>query len=206
MRQLYRRCCALRYALCQRTPAVPAPTTVHSDTGNNASTSGSAPDAVEVFQTQLAALNMLISICGSYFGQGEEYDAFNKSLSEQAVDGDDEEGGDYDGDEYGDECGEEEGDWGEEDYEAVEGEEEEEGPLMADSEPTDGGAGVSGGAPAGVPGGWEVRTSAVPAGHMHSQQRAGGAGGAKVGGRMDLEEGEEVEDTEDAGIGKRTKS
>jgi hypothetical protein len=38
---------------------------------------------------------------------------------------------------------------------------------------------------------------------MHNQQRAGGA---KVGGRMDLEEGEEVEDTEDAGVAKRTKS
>lgn len=202
MRQLYRRCCALRYALCQRTPAVPAPTTVRSDTGINASSGGSggAPDAVEVFQTQLAALNMLISICGSYFGQGEEYDAFNKSLSEQAVEGDEEEG-DYDDAEYGDECGDEEGNWGEEDNEAAEGEEE--GPEMAGSDPTGGGAGGSGGVPAVVPSGWEVRTSAVPAGHMHNQQRAGGA---KVGGRMDLEEGEEVEDTEDGGVAKRTKS
>lgn len=69
------------------------------------------------FQNALASLNVLISICGSYFGQGEEYDAFNKALmieAAQVEDQDDE--GDEDDGAYDDEEGYDEG---EESYEDV---------------------------------------------------------------------------------------
>ena len=79
IRQLYRRCCALRYQLSLTTGAVPlsssAPVTSAEDDANTA----------VKFQNELASLNVLISICGSYFGQGEEYDAFNRALMIEAA-------------------------------------------------------------------------------------------------------------------------
>ncbi len=50
IRQIYRRCCYLRHSLC-------------------------VDD--ENFEEQLAQLNVLISICGAYFGQGEDFVKFN---------------------------------------------------------------------------------------------------------------------------------
>ena len=54
LRHLYRRCCVLR-----------------------ANLSGTYVDDLEI---SLARLNVLISITGSYFGQGEEYDQLNYKL------------------------------------------------------------------------------------------------------------------------------
>lgn len=79
IRQLYRRCCALRYQLSLTSGAVPfSSSAVLSIAEDDANT------AVK-FQNELASLNVLISICGSYFGQGEEYDAFNRALMIEAA-------------------------------------------------------------------------------------------------------------------------
>ncbi len=67
IRQLYRICCALRCHLV-------------ADSSS--------------FDADLAALNVLISICGAYFGQGEEYVAFNhdhhQELNGEQQDGEEE--------------------------------------------------------------------------------------------------------------------
>lgn len=103
LRQLYRRCCNLRYHLNTNNndsidsgnnkesasfnaynnnsnyqsktndisnEFITATTTYNDDNNNNTETNSS---------TELAALNILISITGSYFGQGEEYDEFNST-------------------------------------------------------------------------------------------------------------------------------
>ena len=79
IRQLYRRCCALRYALSQTSSAISV---------DQAATTSCSLDE---FQAQLGRLNMLISIAGSYFGQGEEYDAFNRVLMCEGAEQSDEE-------------------------------------------------------------------------------------------------------------------
>lgn len=100
IRQLYRRCCALRHQLSLTSSAVPLSSTSGSSAEDDAAT------AVK-FQNALASLNVLISICGSYFGQGEEYDAFNRALMIEAAQIEEQD----DDDEYGydDEEGYEEG-------------------------------------------------------------------------------------------------
>jgi hypothetical protein len=137
-----------------------------------------------VFQSQLALLNMLISICGSYFGQGEEYDAFNQALAtEEGEDGNDEEG---DGEEGNDEDGEG-GEYWEEDGEECEVEMQEGGEGSAAQ-------------------GWVAVTTMVEensAGAVESRQgRAVAAAARKAGteSAMELEEGEEQEEDTDIGV------
>mgnify|MGYP006196557267 CR=1 FL=1 len=92
IRQLYRRCCALRYQLSLTSDSVAL---TQESTGDAESDANSAVK----FQNSLASLNVLISICGSYFGQGEEYDAFNRALMTESAQIDEEEDGDYDDEE-----------------------------------------------------------------------------------------------------------
>lgn len=114
IRQLYRRCCALRHQLSLTSDSVAlAP----QSTGDAESDANSAVK----FQNTLASLNVLISICGSYFGQGEEYDAFNRALMTEAAQIEDEQ--DEDGD-YDDEEGWEEGEEGDEEEGEYTGEHE----------------------------------------------------------------------------------
>ena len=63
IRQLYRRCCVLR-----------------SELPIDLENSGTGLDFSGAMETELARLNVLISISGSYFGQGEEYDLLNFQL------------------------------------------------------------------------------------------------------------------------------
>jgi hypothetical protein len=82
IRQLYRRCCALRCTLAAQ----------HS-----------FGEASSSFEADLAALNILISISGAYFGQGEAYVAFNHqnhSRMTEAGEGEEEEGFDEEEEEY----------------------------------------------------------------------------------------------------------
>jgi hypothetical protein len=132
---------------------------------------------------------MLISICGSYFGQGEEYDAFNYALSSAAgADGSDED------DDDGEEGSWEEGEWenGEEDEENGEYEEDIAGAESLNE--------VSAAVQPLSAGSWVTRPSAVASSAGRQSTAAQGA--------MDLEEGEELE--EEAApvhsVAKRTKS
>lgn len=165
VRQLFRRCCKLRSILTRE-------------------------DEGERFDESLAALNTLIAISGSYFGQGEYYCVYDERSSHGAEDADDQ--GDVVG--SGDE---EEWEEGGEDYEE---EEEEEG----DEEDEEGGYGDFDGAFQGVRSGVGVVGSTV---HMassscsnrsSSSSSAGfsltGMGGGRVGMQQAREEGEELED------------
>jgi len=79
IRQLYRRCCFLRHHLknpsgdSTGTHQENLPVTVDSGGGGEPTGTGSTCSK-ETFEADLAALNLVIAICGSYFGQGEEYD------------------------------------------------------------------------------------------------------------------------------------
>ena len=192
IRQLYRRCCALRYALSKTSTSVAA-----SDApGNNTST----PSSADAFQSRLALLNMLISICGSYFGQGEEYDAFNRALA-----GEDGESGNEN-----EESGNDEDD--EDEYWEEEGEEGGEYEVEVDGEEC-GGADAGGAAQ-----GW-VAVSTVVEDHSGSSRAASSSKAGRMtasasssagAGKMDLEEGEEEEEAdgacEDAAAGAVKKS
>ena len=164
IRQLYRRCCALRYSLSQRSSSVQIATSAVEPPGEILTP--------EEFQSQLATLNMLISICGSYFGQGEEYDAFNRALMEEAQAAEQEEEGEWDEDE-GEYVDEEEGDWEDGDF----GEEEQvKEAVGTSSRQKEEWVAVS-----------QVVTSSHPGGRIS-------VGKTRSGGATELEEGEEMEE------------
>jgi hypothetical protein len=191
VRQLYRRCCALRHALCATSTNIATADAAHSSTSHSGAEGRSEANQspLEVFHNQLATLNMLISICGSYFGQGEEYDAFNYALSSAAgADGSDED--DDDG---------EEGSWEEDEWENGE-EDEENGEYEEDTAGAESLNEVSAAAQPLSVGGWVTRPSAVVS--------SAGRHGTAAQGAMDLEEGEELEDgsAPTDTVAKRTKS
>lgn len=100
MRQLYRRCSILRYDL------------TNNNNNNNKLT----------FDDQLAVLNLLISITGSYFGQGEEYfdrvrDEINDNDDSDENNMNDEDNNDVDDDDESDD--EDDYDFGDEGWEEV---------------------------------------------------------------------------------------
>jgi hypothetical protein len=188
VRQLYRRCCALRHALCATSTNVATADAAHSSTSHSGAEGRTEANQspLEAFHNQLATLNMLISICGSYFGQGEEYDAFNYALSSAAgADGSDED--DDDG---------EEGSWEEDEWENGE-EVEENGEFEEDIAGEEGLNEVSAAVQPQSVGSWVTRPSAVAATVGRHSLTA-----------MDLEEGEELEDESAPvhSVAKRTKS
>jgi len=161
IRQLYRRCCALRYQLSLTSGAVPLASTASANSAED-----DANTAVK-FQNELASLNVLISICGSYFGQGEEYDAFNRALMIEAAQIEEQENEEDEEYGYDDEDGYEEG---EETYEETEMEYAE-----------DISQGNSAGNFAAGVGEWQSVSVARAVPSQHAAQS------------MELEEGEEVE-------------
>jgi hypothetical protein len=193
VRQLYRRCCALRHALCATSTNVATADAAHSSTSQSGAEGRTEANQspLEAFHNQLATLNMLISICGSYFGQGEEYDAFNYALSSAAgADGSDEDEDDDDGEERS---------WEEDEWENGE-EDEENGEFEED---VDGAEGLNEVRAAVQPlsaGSWVTRPSAVASSAGRHSTVAQGA--------MDLEEGEELEEESAPTdtVAKRTKS
>ena len=153
IRQLYRRCCSLRYSLSLTSASVNISDTSCMSVGNIAdgaclvqlsgSGVGQASDdsgvgsvatdaavsSAATFQDRLAALNLLISICGSYFGQGEEYDAFNSALMREAAQFGEQGGDEEEEDEEG-----EEGSEYEDDDDEYEEDDEEDGNVMITAE------------------------------------------------------------------------
>jgi hypothetical protein len=191
IRQLYRRCCALRYALSKSSTSL-----AHSDSNTATTLEGGVASSAEAFQSQLALLNMLISICGSYFGQGEEYDAFNYALAAgEGDDGNGEEGDGEDGNDGNDECGDDGGEddeyWEEDgaeyEVEMREGGESSaaQGWVAVTTVVEDSSTGV---AESGI-----CRTAAARKAEL-------GTGASKAGMAMELEEGEEQEEDCDMGI------
>lgn len=73
LRELYRRCCQLRAAL-------------HEDD--------------HTFDVQIASLNVLIVITGSYFGQGEEYSTLTRGYHDDCGEEEEEEGEDEDDEDF----------------------------------------------------------------------------------------------------------
>jgi hypothetical protein len=154
----------------------------------------SAPMTPAQFQDGLAALNMLATICGSYFGQGEEYDAFNRALMLEAAAA--EEDGE-DAEEWDDENEEEDGEQEEEDGGMLVEGEEEDGEDEAAAEFGDvvhaeyvhydysSSAAAAPDADAGV-------DNAPPAGRFLHRVSGPHAAQARAGGE-ELEDGEEVE-------------
>lgn len=186
IRQLYRRCCALRLQLSQTSAAC-----LNKEDATAAVT----------FQNQLASLNVLISIAGSYFGQGEEFDAFNRALMQETAEYDANAGADEDEDV-------EEGNWEEDDANADHHGYDED--AYGDAGDNEGGDGMDEGADEGgtdtLLGAWVPVTMAVSGSQSTNKVNSTPTSNTKSC-AMELEEGEEVEAADcEARSSKKTKT